>query len=70
MTAAEAFMMIARTQFAPFTESDYYGFQGIESENPMLGEFDGWVIVIDDAVAQFEQDGNWFIFNLNLDYEA
>lgn len=70
MNATEALKLIARTQFAPFTESDYYGFQGIESENPMLGEFDGWTIVIDGDVAQFEQDGDWFIFNLNLNYEA
>ena len=70
MTAAEAFLIIARTQFRPFTEADYFGFQGIESETPMLGEFEGWSVVIDGPIAQLEREGVWFIFNLNLEYEA
>lgn len=37
-TRAEALRLIATCSFREFTKADWYGFQGCESESPMIGE--------------------------------
>jgi len=46
-TEAELFSIIAKTQFKPFTEGDWYTFAGCESENPLIGYDGEFAIVID-----------------------
>lgn len=70
MNATEALKMIAATEFRPFTESDFQAWAGVETENPMYGENGDWAIVLDGDVVQFENCGEWFIFNLNLTFEG
>lgn len=53
MTPTEAMLLIAKAEFKPFTKADYESFNGVESDNPMLGEYEDWVIVIDGNTIQF-----------------
>ena len=66
MTPTEALLIVAKTQFRPFIESDYDGFMGVESDNPMIGEYEDKVILIDGNVIQIQDcDMNsCYIFNL------
>ena len=52
MTQAQMLLLIAKTEFRPFDESDYYGFAGVESENPMIADLDedGYIIIDGDKV--------------------
>ena len=70
MNALEALKMIARTEFRPFDESDFSAWAGVESKDPMIGFCGDWSIVLDGDVVQFENCGEWFIFNLNLTFEG
>jgi hypothetical protein len=47
MNAATAFRMLALTKMNPFTEADWMAFGGCVSENPLIGEFDEFVLVLD-----------------------
>ena len=69
MNASQALMLAATTKFHPFTEIDWAFWQGCESDSPMIGENEGWAIVLDGDVLQFEKDGLWFIFKLTLQGE-
>lgn len=46
-STAELMVLIAKSQFRPFTEGDWYAFAGCESENPLISEADHYCIVID-----------------------
>lgn len=46
-TQAEALIWIARTDFQPFSQGDWYAFAGCESDNPYIGCHNGYIIVID-----------------------
>jgi hypothetical protein len=48
LTATELFALIAKTQFAPFTEADWDVFAGCQSETPFIGYNGDFTIVIDD----------------------
>ena len=48
MTATEAFALVARASFSPFTEADWMGFSGVRSENPLIAEIDDLLLVLDD----------------------
>lgn len=52
-TPAEAMKIVAKTTFKPFDKIDWDAFAGCESEEPMLGEYFGLVIVIDGAIVSF-----------------
>jgi hypothetical protein len=53
LTLVEALGLIATLTFRPFDESDYYGFSGVESENPMLAENDEWLVILDGFNVEF-----------------
>jgi len=64
-----ALMLIAQTKFFPLSEADYQSFAGVESDNPMIGETDKYVIIIDGVVAHFNDDeGNFVAFYLTREY--
>lgn len=46
-TKAEMLMLIAKSQFHPFTKADWYAYSGCQSENPLICETEEYVIVID-----------------------
>lgn len=66
MTPSEALLMVAKTEFKPFEPADYHAFSGVESDNPMLGEYGDWLIVIDGKVIQFtdQEMDSCYIFTL------
>ena len=47
MNAQTALLMVARTEFRPFTLSDWDAFSGCNSECPMIGENGNDLIIID-----------------------
>lgn len=49
----EALILIAKTQFSPFTEADYVSFAGVESETPYIAETDDFIIILDGNMVQF-----------------
>lgn len=53
LTLVEALGLIATLKFRPFDESDYNGFSGVESENPMIAENDEFVVVLDGDCVEF-----------------
>lgn len=44
----EILVLIAKTQFAPFTEAEWDAFAGCQSETPFIGYNGDFTIVIDD----------------------
>ena len=47
MNRENALMLVATTEMKPFTKYDWMSFSGCESENPLIGETDEWVIIVD-----------------------
>lgn len=70
MTATTALKLIAGTNFEPFTATDFATFSGVETDSPLIGYNGDWAIVIDGETVVFENTGEWFIFKLNLEYNA
>ena len=66
MIASTALIMVAKTEFHPFTLSDYEAFSGVTSEYPMIGECEDYIIVIDGDVIQITdaEMGSCYQFNL------
>lgn len=62
LNRAEALMLIAQTKFHPFTNADYQTYGGVESTNPMIGETDDYLIIIDGVLVQFH--------NMEGDFES
>lgn len=61
----EALRLIAQTTFHPFTKADYQTYGGVESTNPMLGETDDYLIIIDGDLIQFHNmEGDFANFAL------
>ena len=46
-TQAELFSVMAKTEFKPFDHYDWDAFAGCESENPFIGYYGEFTIVID-----------------------
>ena len=46
-TQAELLSVMAQTQFKPFDRCDWDAFAGCETENPLIGAFGEFTIVID-----------------------
>jgi hypothetical protein len=60
-----ALRLIAQTTFHPFTNADYQTYGGVESTNPMIGETEQYVIIIDGDLIQFhDMEGDFFNFTL------
>ena len=66
MNATTALLMVAKTEFRPFNEIDYDSFAGVTSDNPMVGEYEDYVIVIDGDVIQITdyEIGSLYSFTL------
>ena len=65
MTAAEAFALVARAQFEPFTEADWNAFCGCETENPMIAYVDDFTLVMeDDTLSVTDAEGYENLFFL------
>ena len=47
MTREQALMLVATTQMKPFTKADWMCYSGCETENPLIGETDEWVVIVD-----------------------
>ena len=45
---ASMLMLIAKSEFHPFTKADWYAWAGCESENPLICETENYAIVIDN----------------------
>jgi hypothetical protein len=48
LSATEILALIAKTEFSPFTDSDWEAFAGCESKAPVIGYNGDFTIVIDD----------------------
>ena len=72
MTRETALALIATTKFAPFTKADFMAFGGVETENPLIGESDEWLIIIDGNLVDFLPidpiDGKDNPFTLSLNW--
>ena len=65
---SEVLRLIASVKFREFDENDRMGFQGCESENPMIGENDDYLVILDGNVvciltADFDSDQQTFFLN-------
>jgi hypothetical protein len=54
-TLAETLLFIGRTQFREFTESDWDGFAGCDSSNPMIAAHDEWTVILDGSSVSFSK---------------
>jgi hypothetical protein len=50
LVAADVIRFIGTTQFEEFTESDWLGYSGCDSPNPMIAYVDGWTVILDGNV--------------------
>lgn len=64
MNAATALLMVAKTKFSAFTDSDWDAFSGCTSENPMIGEYEDNLIIIDGTEIHIQSDDGGYMFNL------
>jgi len=75
LSPVEALLLVAKTKFRPFDESDWMSFSGCESENPFIGEVDNIAVVLDGDVIFFQLYGDefadgepeWATFKLNFE---
>ena len=47
---SEVLRLIASIKFREFSENDRMSFQGCDSENPMIGENDDYLVILDGDV--------------------
>lgn len=47
MTREYALVLVATTEMKPFTKADWMAYSGCETENPLIGETDEWVVIVD-----------------------
>ena len=67
-TQAELLAIIGQTEFKPFNEGDWFAFAGCESENPLIGYYNDFVIVLDGHlinIVHSEDDYGGQLFELN-----
>jgi hypothetical protein len=68
MNAIEVLTIVARTNFTAFDETDFSSFAGVVSENPLIGYFDDYTIVIDsDVICVINAHGDEAQFRLGED---
>ena len=66
MNAQTALLMVARTEFRPFTLSDWDAFSGCNSECPMIGETDNELIIIDGNTIQIMDEDSTYCYTFTL----
>lgn len=51
--------VVKNVRFQPFSKNDYMTYSGVESDDPMIGEYDGHECVLDGNVLQliYEEEG-------------
>ena len=49
-TKFELLALIAKSNFRPFEDCDYFGWAGVEGKNPLICETEEYTIVIDDNI--------------------
>jgi hypothetical protein len=47
LNVTQALLWVARTEFVPFTDTDWQAWAGCESENPLIGYTPDYIIIID-----------------------
>lgn len=47
---SELLSIIIKTEFEPFTKFDWMAFEGCESDNPLIGYYKDYTIVIDGNI--------------------
>lgn len=47
MTREFALSLIAEIQFRPFDKHDFMAFSGVDTENPLIGENDEYLVILD-----------------------
>jgi len=61
MTAIEILRLAATTELRPFTKADWMSFAGCESTDPLIGEVDDYIVLVDgDLIAVINEDGEQF----------
>ena len=71
--AAEALKLMAKVQFRPFDDSDWMGWAGCESAEPMIAETDDITVIIDGETVTFNSynegtdEPEWTCFTLRFD---
>jgi len=68
LSASEAIVLIAKTQFSPFTEADWFAFMGCEADEPLIGYNGDYCLVLDGETvniihAEDEFGGQLFSFS-------
>jgi hypothetical protein len=48
LTAVKAFRLLALATMRPFTKDDWHAFAGCESREPLIGEVEDTVLILDD----------------------
>ena len=65
---SDILMMVAKANCRPFDDSDYDTFAGVESDNPLIGEYKwgglNWVIIIDNDTIQIMDENMTQSYNL------
>lgn len=61
----EALKAIAKSEFRPFSKNDWDSYSGCKSAEPLISEFEEFVIVIDNDEVYFEDEaGDYILFSL------
>lgn len=47
MNAAKAMRLLATANMRPFDKTDWEAFAGCESENPLIGEAEAFILIVD-----------------------
>lgn len=66
MNASMALRMIALTSFRPFNKDDWMYFAGCETKNPLIGEFEEFLIVLDGNLVLVLVSGKDDVFQFSL----
>ena len=73
VTAIDALKFMATLTFRPFNDSDWSGWAGCESAEPMIAETDEITVIIDGDTVTFNQyqpdngEAEWTLFTLRFD---
>jgi hypothetical protein len=60
--------ILVNTAFRPFGPDDYEAFGGVEGDNPRIGEFDNWVVVVaDDLISLINDEGREMVFSADFE---
>lgn len=66
MNASTALLMVAKTEFRPFTLGDWDAFSGCNSDNPMIGESGNNLIIIDGDEIHIQDDEGGYCYMFKL----